>query len=222
MREADPDTIHPRAGARWALAWVVLSVPVVVLLLRSPVAGWGAMLGYHVCCLLASQAVGVEWGRRIRLWEMAAWAAITLILLGAALQLLPQVPGLLERATPSLQRWGLQGGLGVAAFGWYVLVNPWIEEAFWRGSLLGDAFQGLVGRRAAIWIATLGFVPYHSAVIYLMFGADAWWFSIPIALGSAGWVMLTRWRRSVVPAAVSHQMADLVVVLVYLGHSGAA
>ena len=162
MREADSEAIQRKAGARWALVWVVLSAPVVVLLLRSPAAGLGAMLGYHACCLSAAKAAGVDWGRRIRPWEALAWAVTTLVLLGGVAQALPQVSVLLERATPSLQRWGLQGWLGLAAFGWYVVVNPWIEEVFWRGSLLGPAVQSLVGRRAAAWIAALGFVPYHS------------------------------------------------------------
>ena len=102
------------------------------------------------------------------------------------------------------------------AFSWYILVNPWVEEGFWRGALLGTGVQSLVGRHTALAIATLGFVPYHSAVIYLMFGADAWWFSIPVLLGSGLWVWMTRWRQSVIPAVVSHAMADLVLVALYV------
>ena len=204
------------AGARWALFWVLASTPAVVLLLQSPGGGWAAMLGYHIGCLCAAKAAGVEWGRRPAPWELMACAGTTLVLLGVASQVLPVIQVVVVRATPSLQLWGMQGWSGTLAFSWYVLINPWIEEAFWRGALLGSRFQRHVGRRRAEWIATLGFVPYHSAVIYLMFGADAWWFSLPVLLGSASWVLMTRWRRSVIPAAVSHQMADLMVILLYV------
>jgi hypothetical protein len=222
IQEGDTRQSADAHGAWWALAWVVASGPVVFFLLRSPAGAWGAMLGYHLGCILAARAAGVQWGQRPSNPELVGWAGATVFLLGTTSQLLPGFQVLFADAAPRLQQWGMHGWLGILAFTWYVVANPWIEERFWRGSLLGARFQYCMGRRRSMWIAILGFVPYHVLVITWMFGRHAWWLSVPVLLGSILWTGMTLWRRSVIPAAVSHQMADLVIVLLYVSRSSTA
>ena len=217
MRDRTPDAkrLFDR-GAAVALLWVIISAPVVYLLLHSRLGGLGALVGYELGCVVAARMVGVAWGRVPSVREWLLWAGVTLALLSLVLVVMPFFSGALAAGAPVMQAWGLDGLVGNMALVWYVLANPWIEEAFWRGSLLTRRFQQLVGHKPALLIATVGFVPYHVVVLQTMFGSDAWWLALPILLGSATWVTITRWRHSVYPAIASHLIADLLLVLIYL------
>ena len=181
-----------------ALLWVLLSAPAVHLLLRSPLGGLGALCGYELGCVLASRMLGVAWGRVPSTRELLVWAGVTLALLSLALLVLPFLGEALEAGAPAMAAWGLDGWVGNLALLWYVLANPWIEEAFWRGALLSRRFQNLVGRNLSHGIATIGFVPYHLVVLHAMFGPSAWWLALPILIGSATWVGITLWSGAVI------------------------
>jgi membrane protease YdiL (CAAX protease family) len=212
-----PDAKSPfDSGATVALLWVIFSAPVVYLLLHSRLGGLGALLGYELGCVAAARMLGVTWGRVPAVRELLLWAGITLALLSLALVVLPFLSEALAAGAPVMKAWGLDGRLGNLALLWYVLANPWIEEAFWRGSLLTSRFQSLIGRAPALLIATVGFVPYHVVVLQTMFGSTAWWLALPILLGSATWVTITLWRHSLYPAVITHLIADLFLVLIYL------
>jgi membrane protease YdiL (CAAX protease family) len=155
---------------------------------------------------------GVSWGS-IRWREAAAAGVVTFVVLATLLLVLPGLQGVLSTAVPVLESWGMTGKAGIVALMWMVLVNPWIEEMFWRGTLLGPRCSRLLGRPGSLWLSVLGFVPFHVVAMHALFGAVAWWLAGPVLLGSLVWAWISRWRGSPLPAVLSHQAADLVVVL---------
>jgi len=204
------------AGVWIAVAWAVLAAPVVFLLLQLPAAAWAALLGYECGCFLASRAAGVSWGCVPRLREWCLWAVGTAAVLVLAWWAVPLFGSLLPQAAPVLARWGMQGTSAGVLLAWYVLVNPWVEEVFWRGTLLGGRCERVLGRRVCLLVSIVGFVPFHLVVLRALFGAQGVWLSLPVLVGSAAWAGMTRWRRSPFPAAISHQVADVAVVVLFL------
>jgi hypothetical protein len=98
----------------------------------------------------------------------------------------------------------------------YVGLNPWIEEWFWRGTLLGGAGGAPRGAARARWLAILGFVPFHLVFLVPSFG---WPLSIIIGVAIAAaswiWVILRERQGHVWGAAASHWGADAGLVALY-------
>jgi CAAX prenyl protease-like protein len=112
--------------------------------------------------------------------------------------------------------WGLRRGQDLPLLVWYVLVNPWIEEWFWRGALLGSRVSDHLGPGRARALAMLGFLPYHYAVLALGFGPRVGCvLALGVLLGSACWTAMRLRFGSAWWAAASHQGADLGLALVY-------
>lgn len=195
------------------LAWVALSAPVVAWLLVRTASAWWMIAGYETGCLLAIVSGGVSWGER-RWGEAFAWAGLTLVVLLPVPWLIPRLHDLLLDAVPVLRHWGLSGGSGSMALVWFVVVNPWIEEVFWRGTLFGGRCVRVLGRRGGFTVSVLGFVPFHLVVLCALFGGSNWWLALPLGLGSVVWATLRLWRRSLLVAVLCHQAADIVLVLV--------
>ena len=196
-----------RASAAAAPAIPYLAVAVGLNLLGN---AWLALLGCHIgmlaVLLIARPRIGAlppvgSRGSRI----VAATGA-----LGAA------SGPLLLVASPSLRLSGdlpiYLSSIGLTAAAWpefifyFVLVNPWLEEFYWRGYLGSEArgpvlndflyagYHGLVlaGRVAVPWLA---------AILLVMAGA-AWL-----------WRQADRGAGGLLPSCISHLAADLTVLL---------
>ena len=98
---------------------------------------------------------------------------------------------------------------------YFVLVNPWVEEYFWRG-FLGSASKGIT-------VTDLCFAGYHFLTLFTTIGS-IWLIPILISLTLASWLWRQASRRSggLLIASISHVFADLsVMVCVYLLVQGA-
>src|SRR5262249_5930494 len=147
------------------------------------------MAGYHVGCTIATSLVGVEPGRRVRPISLG-------LALIASIAVVTGAGALASRAIVSegvglWRRWGLAPPADLVWLAYYALVNPWIEERYWRGALLGDAITGRIGRRAARAIAIVAFLDHHAVVLVPSFG----WTTACLlcaAIGAAGalWVWM--------------------------------
>ena len=90
---------------------------------------------------------------------------------------------------------------------YFSLVNPWLEEIYWRG-WLGGASRSLVA--SDIWFAgfhllVLGiYAPWHSLVIALVVLSTVSWF----------WRQIARRESSLFAPAFSHILADAGIALV--------
>lgn len=115
-----------------------------------------------------------------------------------------------ELLTPILDRLGLHGGGWLAFVAYHTLVNPWFEEALWRG-YLGRDTTGLV------WGDFL-FAGYH-ALVLVLFVAWYWILTAVVLLVGAGWF----WRQlrqrlgGMLVPVISHLAADgSIMAVVYL------
>jgi membrane protease YdiL (CAAX protease family) len=172
--------------------------------------GWAAILGYHagMCVLLAAGGGWPEARRLLRGWTWGSGLACAAF--GAAAGPLIHVlwPLAADPANPLAARLaglGLQGASWWAFVAYYVLVNPFLEEAFWRGWLAPDL------RRPAAVDAL--FAGYHAVVLVLFI--DWPWILLALAcLVTAAWL----WRRLALRTgglaipAVSHLVADVSVI----------
>jgi hypothetical protein len=116
------------------------------------------------------------------------------------------------------QSWGLAAPADLAWLAWYVAANPWIEERFWRGTLLGPDVCARVGVRRAQALAVVGFLAHHVVVLVTTFGLAAGLaLCVPILVASAVWTRLRLQSGGIWSPAASHAGADLALALVYLG-----
>ena len=171
--------------------------------------GWLAFAIYHLGIVLVI-SVGRRWGLARELargWKW--WLALTGMVFGALgcvfiLLFLPHL-GL----APGLA--GKLAGLGLSGFSWtlfvayHALVNPWLEELYWRGLLGSKAWHPVV--------EDFAFAGYHILVL-AFFVAWPWLMVAFVALAVAGWAWRGMARRSgglLVPA-LSHLVADASVM----------
>jgi membrane protease YdiL (CAAX protease family) len=199
------------------LVWSVFAGPAVWGLLQLPGAAWCAALGYHLGCGVAARGLEARLGprppaRRLALLGLAAAALVAAA--GLAVCQLIEGAGELVRAWA---RWGFAPPRADLAFlAYYVVVNPWLEELYWRGALLGGG-RARLGPGAARALATLGFLPHHLVVLGLGFGWDAaLGLAVPILAAAAAWVAWCERTGSIWDAAATHAGADLGLAIVYL------
>jgi hypothetical protein len=96
------------------------------------------------------------------------------------------------------------------------LSNPILEEAYWRGYLLGRFRRHFEGR-AAVLLSSGFYASYHLLTTSTLFGLRAG-AALTAVVFLAG-VFWARWRirsRSVVGPMISHGLADAAVMSVYL------
>jgi hypothetical protein len=113
--------------------------------------------------------------------------------------------------TPSLNATLADWGLTFASWPWFIvyggLVNPWLEEIYWRGGL-GSAARFPVLNDAV-------FSGFH-LLILAPFISIVWLVVAFIILASTGWL----WRQvanrcgSLLPSALCHLAADVSILLV--------
>ena len=104
-----------------------------------------------------------------------------------------------------LSEFGLSGTLWFVMIAYSFLVNPWFEEAFWRGFLGSDKSHPV--------IADLLFAGYHVLVLVLFI--EWQWVVLAGALligGAWFWRYLTKRFRGLAVAAVTHLAADIGIM----------
>ncbi len=199
-----------------AVFWALASGPVVALLLHGQAAAWVTMLSYQAACALAAAAAGGRLGTRPPAPALLAVAALTTIAvfaLGAGARWL----GVAPPVPPLWKSWGLAPPTDVCLLGLYVLLNPWLEEWFWRGTLLGAAVKRPLGRAGAVSLSVVGFIPLHLVFLLPSFGVTrGLLFAGGVLVAASLWAALHERHGHAWWSAASHLGADLGVVLLYL------
>jgi uncharacterized protein len=170
---------------------------------------WVAILAYHAGIVLILWIARFKNSASFRItlpiWKLLAFAAVGCI---AGLSMSSLWPYVFTSANlaGTLERWGLTS----ASWPWFIaysaLVNPWLEELYWRG-WLGSGTRFPVPNDAA-------FAGFH-LVILAPFISLAWLIVVFITLTIAGWL----WRRvtsrtnSLLPSAVCHLVADVSILI---------
>lgn len=177
-----------------------------MMILRS---AWAALICFHLALLPA-----LLWGRKRtprffspvshRLALAVGLAGLTggLILWGVWPWL-----GLGPRYTGDVRSLGLVSATWLPFIGYFTLVNPFLEEWYWR-ELFGSESRWPV-------LSDFLYAGFHIIILALFVG-PLWWFVAFVGLSAAGWFwrQILRHSRSLFPAVLSHMLADLSILLV--------
>lgn len=175
---------------------------------------WAAVLLYHLGMALVL-SLDRGWGQARRLGAGMQPLNLTATSLfglsgGALLYFLWPLLGVPPGVGESLAGLGITQAAWPAFIAYFCLVNPWLEEVYWRG-YLGDSAVRSVANDVL-------FAGYHVLVLSVF----VWWPWLIVVLAglvAAGWVWRQQARRTgglLVPM-VSHFLADAGVFLtVYL------
>jgi hypothetical protein len=188
---------------------VALTVPYVAVLIGVHVlkSGWAAILLYHAGMLAFLFALG-GLGFCGRGWGARAFALLVVpCLLGgpALFVLVPIVVPSLDLAA-ALDSLGLRGASWLVFMVYYTIVNPWLEEGYWRGALGSSS--------SSITASDVFFGGYHVLVLAYFI---PWYLGLLVAalLMGVAWVwrkVATRCGGLLIPA-LTHLAADASVIL---------
>ncbi len=171
---------------------------------------WTALLGYHLGILILLALTG-EWhitGRfRIQNPYRALIGAAVGLLAGVGVFALWPFAKVSPALHPTLLAWGLNARTWPPFILYSALVNPWLEELYWRGWLGDDSRLPIL---RDFW-----FSGFHLFVVFLFVG----WFwlgFIFLALASVGWLLRQVARRegSLLTPSLFHVTADASILLV--------
>ncbi len=194
---------------------VAPAVPYIAILvgLYAIGSGWAAMLLYHIGILLVWTRTKREKDLRslVSGWNGRVAAAFSVVCLGSGVALYVLWPlitgdGDGSELAEKLESFGLTGVVWVAFMIYYTLVNPWLEELFWRG-MLGSDSKGLVPSDAL-------FAGYHILVL-VRFVPWYWALIVAVTLVGTAWLWRQIGRRYsglLVPVA-THLLADGAVII---------
>ncbi len=194
----------------WAIpAYVAIFIGIYVL----PNA-WVALLGFHLALIIALlprlRTLHTRWFAPVSPALLLAMAFAGL-LGGVGLWLLWPYTNVSGDYKAQVAALGLTGNLTWALFiAYFSLVNPWIEEAFWREALTSPA-RG----PAPVDFIYAGF----HLIILAQFVAPFWLLVALLIIATTGWVwrIITHLTGSLLPAVLCHILADFSIVwVVYL------
>ncbi len=218
MRTRSPQAMAP-PGAMRRLGPLIMPYAVMLVGLHGIGSAWGAMLAYH--------AIAVVWmgrsrgrvfrlltaGRDARFLAVAiVFGAIGGLLMHALAPWLDANRSLHAMMQDALATYGFGERSWIAFAAYHGIVNPVVEEAYWRG-WLGSPARGLR-------IEDVAFAGYH-LVVLAPFIEPIWLGVSLVSLTAAAWL----WRRARVhtgglaPAVASHMAADVSIMWVLTRHA---
>ena len=172
---------------------------------------WVALLGFHLALVIALLPRLRTWPTR---WLASVSPAFLLLMAcagllgGVGLWLLWPYTGVSDDYSAQLAALGLTGNFTWAVFiGYFSLVNPWLEEAFWRDALASPA-RGP---------APVDFVYASFHLIILAPFVGLFWLLVALLIIAAtGWFWRTiaRLTGSLLPGVVCHTLADFSILWV--------
>lgn len=195
-----------------ALLWAIPAYGAIVIGMYVLPSAWVALLGFHLALVLALLPQLRILPARILVPVSPAWflpMACLGLAGGVAVWVLWPVIGIAEHYQANLARLGMMS----PGFGWlffiayFGLVNPFIEESFWRHLLTSPA-------RGPALVDFL-FGGFHLIILTLFIG-PFWWLVALLILAATSWFWrnITRITGSLLPAIIFHIFADFSIVWV--------
>jgi hypothetical protein len=172
---------------------------------------WAAVLGYHLGIVLLVTLAGAwppfgKFRTTTPLWQVLFFglsgcvAGVSVYFLWPFIHVSPQL-------TYALRSWGLTQRSWPIFILYGTLVNPWLEETYWRGWL---------GSTARIPIVHDVFFAGFHLVILAPFFPPIWLAVTFLVLAFSGWMwrQVMRTERSMLASSLFHMAADVSILLV--------
>lgn len=172
---------------------------------------WAAILGYHIAIILLVTRAGAwpspaEFRLRGPIWRPILFG-LTGCVAGASVYVLWPFIHVSPKLAAALLDWGLRPRAWPLFIAYGALVNPWLEEAYWRGWL------GSGSRQPVLYDAF--FAGFH-LVILAPFFPPFWLAAAFIVLAGSGWMwrQMIRGEQSMLASTLFHMAADVSILLV--------
>ena len=175
---------------------------------------WGALLGFHAAIIISLWVARprIPFAMLVKSTDIK-WVLLSVLLCGSsgvALYFLWDLFGFAGDLPAQVEALGLTPATWIPFIAYFALVNPFVEEYFWRGYLGNEtkslhvsdlAYSGFHG------LVLLGKVPTGSIIFALSVLALAGWF----------WRQVAREEHGLLAPVLGHMAADLTILLaVYL------
>jgi len=171
---------------------------------------WLTLIGFHVAILIAlavarpSLPINILFKSKSAKWILVS--ALVCSTSGIGLYFLWGVFGIVPNLPMRLESIGLNSASWFAFIAYFSLVNPFIEEYFWRGFLGSDSKKLRVG--------DVIFAGYHALVLWGRVHPLSILFAV-IILTSAGWIwrQISREDGGLLAAVLGHMVADFSILM---------
>ncbi len=173
---------------------------------------WGALIGFHLALaplLLSNRERTHPLLAPVSL-RILLPVAFTGLLAGLGLWIAWPLTGIPADYPARIVALGLRGDNWLPFIAYFTLVNPFLEEIYWRGIFGSDS-------RLPQPVDFL-FAGYH-VIIMALFASPLWSLIGFLILAGAGWLwrQVSRHAKSLLPAALFHMLADFsILVVLYL------
>lgn len=196
--------------AKTRLGWVILPYLAVFLGMIIWRSAWGALLGFHLALLPLLVTRRQTYSPRflapvsLKLILPVAFAGLSA---GLGLWLIWPSAGLPADYPARVAALGLTGLAWPFFIAYFALVNPWLEEPYWRAVFSSPSPSPA--------LVDFLFAGYHLIILSLFVG-PLWMLLAFVILSTASWFwrQVSRYTGSLVPAALSHLLADFSILLV--------
>ena len=171
---------------------------------------WGALLGFHAAILfsllVARPAIPLK---TLLTTHNIRWIFLSVLSCGASgivVYLLQDLFGLAGDLSGQVASLGLNASNWFLFIGYFALVNPFVEEYFWRG-WLGD-------KRKSLHISDFLYAGFHGLVLIGRVRTGSILFGLS-ALVFAGWLwrQIAREDDGLLAPVLGHMAADLTILL---------
>ena len=171
---------------------------------------WFALLGFHIAILLAllllrpSIPINILFKSKSPKWIL--FSMLFCSTSGIGLYFLWHIFGVVQDLPSQLKSLGLYSTSWFPFIAYFSLVNPFVEEYFWRG-VLGSATRKL-------HIGDVVFAGYHALILWNRVNPFSTLFAV-IILVSAGWLWRQLFRKDhgLLAAVLGHMVADFSILL---------
>lgn len=171
---------------------------------------WGALIGFHIA-IIASLLIGRS---KIPLKTLVTshnfkWILLSVVLCGSSgitLYFLWNWFGAATDLPTQVQSLGLNQSTWIPFIMYFTLINPWVEEYFWRGYLGSDTTKP--------YISDFLYSGFHGLILLSKVQTGSIFFAL-IALVVAGWFwrQVAREDKGLLAPVLGHMAADLTILL---------
>lgn len=205
-----PETEEPQNPVPYPHRLLAVAVAYLVAIVGIHVLknAWITLIGYHVVLALWMRPYFMEIFDKVKLGRMTAWGWLLCILCSLAGVVLYSILyfSSLGGVTTKLHTYGLSGFSWTLFFLYFSIVNPILEEMFWRGYQHDEGWKAILNHFL--------FAGYHLIFLPLFL-------PMPLTLGCILCLTVAAWlfRRSALHSggllvpSVAHALADISILL---------